>query len=206
MARLMQWLAAAESRRVAIVGQGGSGKTSLAQWFLKVVRDSGVAGGVRLVFFLQGADIMQGYRALLERLKSVLKRGTADPDKDEEVRSLVHRLLQEGPIAGKWVCVLDDLPDPARSPQRHVHASTCLACRVAFVAMPRIAWVRRQRVEMALKDVAQAVQQYGQENHIPDPPPVGLFRQQPVQRHRRPPHSSHARPVDTLPAQACQSA
>ena len=25
------------------------------------------------------------------------------------------------------------------------HASTCLACRVAFVVMPRIAWVRRQR-------------------------------------------------------------
>ena len=30
-------------------------------------------------------------------------------------------------------------------PQRHVDASTCLACRVGFVVMPRIAWVRRQR-------------------------------------------------------------
>ena len=33
----------------------------------------------------------------------------------------------------------------SRSPRRHVHAYTCLACRVAFVVMPRIAWVRRQR-------------------------------------------------------------
>ena len=32
-----------------------------------------------------------------------------------------------------------------RSTWRHVHASTCLACRVAFVAVHRIAWVRRQR-------------------------------------------------------------
>ena len=31
------------------------------------------------------------------------------------------------------------------SSERHVHASTCLACRVAFIVMPRIAWVRRQR-------------------------------------------------------------
>ena len=30
MARLMQWLEAAESRRVAIVGQGGSGKLASA--------------------------------------------------------------------------------------------------------------------------------------------------------------------------------
>jgi hypothetical protein len=28
-----------------------------------------------------------------------------------------------------------------RSPRRHVHASTCFACRVAFVVMPHIAWV-----------------------------------------------------------------
>ena len=32
-----------------------------------------------------------------------------------------------------------------RSTWRHVHASASLACRVAFVVMPRIAWVRRQR-------------------------------------------------------------
>ena len=31
-------------------------------------------------------------------------------------------------------------------PQRHIHASTYLACRVAFVVLHRIAWVRRQRV------------------------------------------------------------
>ena len=30
-------------------------------------------------------------------------------------------------------------------PQRHVHASPCIARRLAFVVMPRTAWVRRQR-------------------------------------------------------------
>ena len=55
---------------------------------------------------------MQGYRALLLRLKLVLARSTPVPDKDEDVRTLVHAWLREAAVANTWVCVLDDLPDP----------------------------------------------------------------------------------------------
>ncbi|MGB1601054.1 MAG: NB-ARC domain-containing protein, partial [Promethearchaeia archaeon] len=112
MSSLQRWLAAAESRRVAIVGQGGSGKSTLAQWFLNRVKAGGCVSGARLVFCLQGADMMRGYRDLLQRLKTVLGRSEPDPDKDEDVRSRVHAFLRDAGVANKWVCVLDDLPDP----------------------------------------------------------------------------------------------
>ena len=116
MERLLRWLGDAESRRLAIVGQGGSGKSTLAQWFLncaKGVKSVGAArSGVRLVVFIQATEIMQGYRELLRRLKPMVDRATADPEKDEDVRGLVHALLRDEAIAGSWVCVLDDLPDP----------------------------------------------------------------------------------------------
>ena len=103
MSRLERWLAAAESRRVAVVGQGGSGKSTLAQWFLNRVKAGGCVSGARLVFCLQGADMMRGYRDLLQRLKTVLGRSEPDPDKDEDVRSRVHAFLRDAGVANKWV-------------------------------------------------------------------------------------------------------
>ena len=60
---------------------------------------------------------MRGYRALLRELEGIVGRESADPDKDEDVRRLVHALLRDGRVQGAWVGVLDDLPPPADLPE-----------------------------------------------------------------------------------------
>jgi hypothetical protein len=112
MQRLRDWAETEGAHRIAVVGQGGSGKSTLAQCF---VTEAGRAlhPSVRLVFVLQRSDVMRGYRDLLRELKRILGREDADPDKDEDVRVLVHALLRDEAVAHAWMGVLDDLPGPA---------------------------------------------------------------------------------------------
>ena len=56
---------------------------------------------------------MRGYRELLAELQRLLGREEKHPDKDEDVRTLVHVLLRDGQVRGTWMGVLDDLPSPA---------------------------------------------------------------------------------------------
>ena len=116
MTQLRDWTTSDGTHRIAMVGQGGSGKSTLAQWLLgEVCR--GLRPPTRLVFFLQAGDLMRGYRALLRELQGIVGRESADPDKDEDVRRLVHALLRDGRVRGVWVGVLDDLPPPADLPE-----------------------------------------------------------------------------------------
>jgi hypothetical protein len=57
--------------------------------------------------------VVAGYRDLLRELKTVLGRQDPEPEKDEDLRELVHRLLRDKAIESAWVCVLDDLPPPS---------------------------------------------------------------------------------------------
>ena len=71
---------------------------------------------LRMVFFLQAGDgtkLMAGYRDLLRELNTVLGRQGPEPEKDEDLRELVHRLLRDKAIESAWVGVLDDLPPPS---------------------------------------------------------------------------------------------
>ena len=116
--KLTRWLASPDSQRIAVVGQGGSGKSSLAQHFLHGVSmmPSSQSRTLRLVFFLQADDLMslvKGYRALFPQLMSLLGRSeTSPPDKDEDLCSSVHALLRDAAVKDTWLCVLDDLPSP----------------------------------------------------------------------------------------------
>ena len=112
MQRLRDWAETEGAHRIAVVGQGGSGKSTLTQCF---VTEAGRAlhPSVRLVFVLQRSDVMRGYRDLLRELKRILGREHADPDTDEDVRALVHALLRDEAVAHAWMGVLDDLPGPA---------------------------------------------------------------------------------------------
>ena len=112
MTRLRDWALLNDKHRIAVVGQGGSGKSTLAQWLLSEV-GRGLRPSIRLVFFLQAGDLMQGYRELLAELQRLLGREEKQPDKDEDVRWLVHVLLRDGKVWGTWMGVLDDLPSPA---------------------------------------------------------------------------------------------
>jgi hypothetical protein len=112
MTRLTTWAASSEgSPRIAIVGQGGAGKSTLAFCFLK---ELGHVSHVwaRLVFFLQAGDLMRGYRDLFQKLYHMLGLKGPEPEKDEEVRTRVHSLLDHSDIKNTWVGVLDDLPCP----------------------------------------------------------------------------------------------
>jgi len=108
---LEDWLVTRRSPRIAVVGQGGSGKSTLVQYFLKEVGHL-IGGSARLVFFLHGSDLMGGYRVLLQELQDILGRAETAPDKDEDVRARVNALLRDPAIKHKWVGVLDDLPWP----------------------------------------------------------------------------------------------
>jgi hypothetical protein len=66
----------------------------------------------RLVFFLQAGDLMRGYRHLFQKLYNMLGLKGPEPEKDEEVRTRVHALLDHSDIKNRWVGVLDDLPCP----------------------------------------------------------------------------------------------
>jgi hypothetical protein len=112
MTRLRDWALLNDAHRIAVVGQGGSGKSTLAQWLLSEV-GRGLRPSTRLVFFLQAGDLMRGYRELLAELQRLLGREEKQPDKDEDVRRLVHVLLRDGKVRGTWMGVLDDLPSPA---------------------------------------------------------------------------------------------
>jgi hypothetical protein len=112
MTRLREWALLNDVHRIAVVGQGGSGKSTLAQWLLSEV-GRGLRPSTRLVFFLQAGDLMRGYRELLAELQRLLGREEKQPDKDEDVRRLVHVLLRDGKVRGTWMGVLDDLPSPA---------------------------------------------------------------------------------------------
>jgi hypothetical protein len=112
MTRLRDWALLNDAHRIAVVGQGGSGKSTLAQWLLSEV-GRGLRPSTRLVFFLQAGDLMRGYRELLAELQRLLGREEKQPDKDEDVRRLVHVLLRDGRVRGTWMGVLDDLPSPA---------------------------------------------------------------------------------------------
>ena len=112
MTRLRDWALLNDAHRIAVVGQGGSGKSTLAQWLLSEV-GRGLRPSIRLVFFLQAGDLMRGYRELLAELQRLLGREEKQPDKDEDVRRLVHVLLRDGKVRGTWMGVLDDLPSPA---------------------------------------------------------------------------------------------
>ena len=108
---LEDWLETRGSPRTAVVGQGGSGKSTLVQYFLKDIVNSR-GGSTRLVFFLQSSDLMGGYRVLLRELQDILGQTGTVPDKDEDVRARVHASLRNPDIKHKWVGVLDDLPWP----------------------------------------------------------------------------------------------
>ena len=104
MTRLRDWALLNDAHRIAVVGQGGSGKSTLAQWLLSEV-GRGLRPSTRLVFFLQAGDLMRGYRELLAELQRLLGREEKQPDKDEDVRWLVHVLLRDEKVGARgWVC------------------------------------------------------------------------------------------------------
>ena len=115
--KLLGWVASDSAHRIAVAGQGGSGKSTLAQRLLNDIRHSSKElPALRLVFFLQAGDgtkLMAGYRDLLRELNTVLGRQGPEPEKDEDLRELVHRLLRDKAIESAWVGVLDDLPPPS---------------------------------------------------------------------------------------------
>ena len=113
MTRLTTWAASCEgSPRIAVVGQGGAGKSTLALCFLKELGRLS-HDWARLVFFLQAGDLMRGYRDLFQKLYHMLGLKGPEPEKDEEVRTRVHSLLDHSDIKNTWVGVLDDLPCPS---------------------------------------------------------------------------------------------
>ena len=122
MTRLRDWALINDAHRIAVVGQGGSGKSTLAQWLLSEV-GRGLRPSIRLVFFLQAGDLMQGYRELLAELQRLLGREEKQPDKDEDVRRLVHVLLRDG---RSWASTR---PCTCKSGRvaRGPRASTCLS-------------------------------------------------------------------------------
>jgi len=106
-------LSAEGSKRVAVVGQGGSGKSTLVRGFLKAVsKNAAPLRSVRLVFFLQASDLRQGYRDLLRELCALVGDKAGEEEDDEKVRACVHALLCRPGVKHSWVGVLDDLPSP----------------------------------------------------------------------------------------------
>ena len=111
--KLEGFLLAEGSQRVAVVGQGGSGKSTLVRGFLKAVsRGTALLRSIRLVFFLQASDLRQGYRDLLRELCALVDDKTGEEDDDEKVRARVHALLRSPAVKDSWLGVLDDLPSP----------------------------------------------------------------------------------------------
>jgi ATPase subunit of ABC transporter with duplicated ATPase domains len=122
MTQLRDWAVSDGVHRIALVGQGGSGKSTLAHWLLNEV-GQGLRPSTRLVFLLQAGDLMRGYRELLAELQRLLGREEKQPDKDEDVRRLVHVLLRDG---RSWASTR---PCTCKSGRvaRGPRASTCLS-------------------------------------------------------------------------------
>ncbi|KAJ1487835.1 hypothetical protein T484DRAFT_2180788 [Baffinella frigidus] len=100
----------ASKKRMLVHGLGGMGKTTLGKMFAARAAADGVKEAV-LFLSLTDGSCLGVYSGLAEALGA---KGDSDFQgmKEEELRALVHRLLMSEEWRGKWVVVLDDLPDP----------------------------------------------------------------------------------------------
>jgi len=117
MAMLWQWAqnqADDAPRRMLVHGLGGAGKTTLARMFAARAAKEGLREAV-LFLAVSAGDYMEEY---LELAKVLGGSGGAPAAQKlqslsaEALRKYVHGLLRSAEWEGKWLMVLDDLPDP----------------------------------------------------------------------------------------------
>ena len=117
MATLWQWAqnqADDAPRRMLVHGLGGAGKTTLARMFAARAAKEGLREAV-LFLAVSAGDYMEEY---LELAKVLGGSGGAPAAQKlqslsaEALRKYVHGLLGSAEWEGKWLMVLDDLPDP----------------------------------------------------------------------------------------------
>jgi hypothetical protein len=113
LGKLREWAedgGGASKKRMLVHGMGGMGKTTIGKMFAARAAADGVKEAVLFLSLTDGSSVGV-YSGLAEALGA---KGDSDFQgmKEEELRALVHRLLSSDEWRGKWVVVLDDLPDP----------------------------------------------------------------------------------------------
>ncbi|KAJ1464563.1 hypothetical protein T484DRAFT_3190659 [Baffinella frigidus] len=121
LGKLREWAedgGGASKKRMLVHGMGGMGKTTIGKMFAARAAADGVKEAVLFLSLTDGSSVGV-YSGLAEALGA---KGDSDFQgmKEEELRALVHRLLGSDEWRGKWVVVLDDLPDPQEERARWI--------------------------------------------------------------------------------------
>ncbi|KAJ1489876.1 hypothetical protein T484DRAFT_3418618 [Baffinella frigidus] len=114
MGKLRRWVendADEAPGRMLVCGLGGAGKTTLARMFAARAAAEGLREAVIFLSMSDG-NCSEEYVELAKKLEGVANVEAVRKMSEEKLRAHVHGLLDSDTWKGRWLVVLDDLPDP----------------------------------------------------------------------------------------------
>jgi len=129
--------------RMLVHGMGGTGKTTLAKMFTAWAAAEGVRDAV-LFITLSGGSCMEEYVEVAKKLGA--SGESVESLSEEKLRAHVHRLLASAEWEGRWLVVLDDLPDPEDERAAWVAREFPFGSGKTLVTSRSPAWAEEERV------------------------------------------------------------